>query len=410
MKVIHLSYSDGYGGAAIAAHRLHSALCKAGVDSSMWVNHPCLGDRTVRGPRNRLALLYARHCANLVAPLKKIHASQNNSLLSPAVLPSNWAKQINASDADIVHLHWISQEMMSIADIGRITKPIVWTLHDMWGFCGAEHYTEDSRWRDGYNPENRAHTDSGFDLCKWVWQRKRKHWRLPMHIVSPSNWLAGCARASALMKTWPVHRVPNCIDTARWKPIDRKLARDIWSLPQDVPLALFGAIGGGADSRKGFDLLRQATAKLVTMVPNLEICVFGERQPKVNPFPGLSVHYLGHLQDEISLITLYSAADVFVLPSRQDNLPNTGIEAMACGTPVVGFNVGGLPDIVQHLQTGYLAQAFDPSELADGVAEVLEKQPTGEYRKRARDYAVNEFATDGVVEAYLEVYNQALNT
>ena len=312
-----------------------------------------------------------------------------------------------------MHLHWVQGEMLSIADIGRIRKPIVWTLHDMWAFCGAEHYTNDFRWRDGYRPGNRPAYESGLDLNRYTWLRKRKHWRRPLQIVCPSQWLADCARVSALMGKWPVAVVPNPIDLDRWQPIDQRLARQLLGLPQDCPLLLFGAMGGGNDPRKGIDLLLAALAQLRTEpnLQNLQLVVFGQRTPQSPPQLGFQVHYTGHLHDDLSLRALYSAADAFVIPSRQDNLPNTGLEAHACGTPVVAFNTGGLPDIVAHRLTGALAEPFEPASLAGAIRWVLEdpvrrKQLGAAARHRAEQL----WPPARVAELYVDIYQKVLSS
>ncbi len=226
------------------------------------------------------------------------------------------------------------------------------------------------------------------------WSRKRKHWQRPMHIGTPSRWLANCVRESALMRDWPVTVVPNCLDTERWQPLEKSLARQLLGLPSDVPLLLFGAMGGGNDPRKGFDLLLQALAHLRGEMPDLNLVVFGQLPPRNPPDLGFPIHYTGHLHDDLSLRALYSAADALVIPSRQDNLPNTGVEALACGTPVVAFNTGGLPDIVDHQQTGYLADA----ERLSGL------------RVLARQTAVARFSNAVVAEKYKAVYEEAIRT
>jgi glycosyltransferase involved in cell wall biosynthesis len=371
----------------------------------MWVNMASAGDWTVEGPATKGAKAFAALRGHATSPLVKTLKTGNPIIHSPAVLPSQWVKRINASDADIVHLHWVQGEMLSIADIGRIERPIVWTLHDMWAFCGAEHYTEEFRWREGYRRDNRPAHESGFDLNRWTWERKRKHWRRPIQIVTPSHWLADCVRESALMRDWPVLVIPNCLDTDRWKPMEQALARELLGLPADVPLLLFGAMGGGRDPRKGFDLLTAALGHLRGVIPGLELVIFGQLAPRNPPDLGFPVHYTGHLHDDLSLRALYSAADALVVPSRQDNLPNTAVEAQACGTPVVAFHIGGLPDIVAHQRTGYLAKAFDVADLADlavGIAWVLGE----DLRQASRERAVARFSNAVVAEQYRAVYRQ----
>lgn len=411
LKIIHLNHSDINGGAARAAYRIHHSLLEIGVDSRMWVNQATAGDWTVKGPATKVNRTLAAVRSDVVGLLVKRLRTGNPIIHSPAILPSQWVDRINASDANVVHLHWVQFEMLSIADISRIQKPIVWTMHDMWALCGAEHYTEDHRWRDGYHRANRPAHESGFDLNRWTWQRKCKHWQKPMEIVAPSQWLADCARGSALMGDWPISVVPNPIDTKRWKPMEQSLARGLLGLPANLPLLLFGAVGGTTDPRKGFDLLLRAIQHLRDdpSAQGLELVVFGQLAPQSAPDLGFPIHYTGHLHDDLSLRALYSAADAMVIPSRQDNFPNTAVEAQACATPVVAFDTGGLPDIVQHQCTGYLAKAFDIRDLSKGIAWVLAERPTGQLGKQARERAEAQFAAPLVGARYLTVYDQAMS-
>ena len=411
MNIIHLNNSDIIGGAARAAYRLHKSLLSVGLDSQMWVNKSISGDWTVRGPDGRLAQLLSLLAPHAVKPLVKLLKTDDKVIHSPSLIPSRWIDLVNSSDADIVHLHWVQGEMLSISEIGRIRKPVVWTLHDMWAFCGAEHYTEDCRWTEGYNNLNRPANESGFDLNKWTWLRKQKYWNRPLQIVTPSKWLGNCIGRSRLMRDWPVSVIPNPVDVDRWMPIDRSLARQLLGLPPDVPFLLFGALGGCYDSRKGFDFILDALnyLKLDSKAKEIQLVVFGQNEPKFPLELGFPVHYTGHLNDDLSLRTLYSAADVIVIPSRLDNLPNIGLEAQACGTPVVAFDIGGFADIVSHKKTGYLAKAFDTEDLAKGVMWVLENSVELALRHNSRIHAEELFSYSGVAEQYKIVYQHVLD-
>jgi glycosyltransferase involved in cell wall biosynthesis len=372
----------------------------------MWVNKSTGGDWTIDGPDRKIAKALASMRSNASTPLVMTLKTKNPIIHSPAILPSQWVKRVNNSDADLVHLHWVQGEMLSIADIGRIEKPIVWTLHDMWAFCGAEHVAWDERWREGYRRDNRPEHEAGFDLNRWSWRRKLKHWRRPMQIVAPSNWLANCARESILMRDWPVAVIPNCLDTDRWKPIDQALARELLGLPSDVPLILCGSHGANSAHHKGFDLLAAALGRLRDEVPGMELVVVGELAPQNPPDLGVPIHYTGHLHDDLSLRAFYSAADTVVVPSRQENLPNMAIEAQACGVPVVAFSIGGIPDIVEHGITGYLASPLHVPDLAKGIRYVLRELNDISTRHTIRSKVIQKYSKDIVMPKYEHLYEE----
>ena len=405
MNVVHLNYSDSIGGAARAARRIHHAVGGAGIDSTLFVSRAALSDQTVVGPATALGRLLAKSRRILASPWQSLLKTGTPGLHSPACIPSRWASRLNASATDVVHLHWITGEMMSIADIGRFTKPTVWTLHDMWAFCGAEHYTDGVRWREGYTVANRLPQESGFDLDRWTWRRKQQHWQRQFQIVTPSRWLASCVEQSELMGDWPVTVIPNPIDTQIWRPVDKLLARQTLNLPPYAPIMLFGALGGDEDPRKGFDLLREALQHLRGRVAGLELIVFGQLAPKQDLSLGLPLHHTGYLHDAERLRLLYSAADAVAVPSRLEAFGQTASEAHACATPVVAFNAGGLADIVAHRQTGYLAKPFDVPDLAAGIEWVLGAKGGGpDLGAAARDRACRLWDSPVVARQYADLY------
>jgi len=409
VKVYAVNRSDTIGGAARAAYRIHQAVRQSGIDSHMLVDKTASGDASVHSPSGRLARAGAIF-RPFVGGLFTRALSSGDFLHSSALIPSGWSKYINSSAADLVHLHWVNEEMLSVGDVRRIDKPLVWTLHDMWGFCGAEHYTTGFRWRDGYRPNNRPECEHGFDLNRWVWQKKIRSWREPMHIVAPSHWLADCARQSVLMGDWPISVVPNPLDTEVWVPVEKRLARGLLTLPQDVPLLLFGAIGGFQNQLKGAALLREALRCLHGQIQDLHLVVFGQQTPHAQEDLGFPVHFLGHLFDDLSLRVLYSAADVLVIPSRLEAFGQTASEANACGTPAIGFDNSGVTEIITHEHNGYLAKAFEPEDLAAGIVWLL-----GDDQRRlmlgsaARKDAVRRFSYPVVARQYLDVYDQAIS-
>ena len=411
MKIIHLSFSDIIGGAARSSYRIHRSLLKAEIDSCMWVNKAKTDDQTIEKPTGIIERILTEFRSPLISnSLVKILKTKNMIIHSPSVLKSRWIKLINASDADIVHLHWIQNEMLSISDIGKIKKPIVWTLHDMWAFCGAEHYTQDHRWRDGYLNNNRPAYESGFDLNRWTWKRKEKFWKTPIQIVTPSKWLAECVNESKLMHNWPVNVISYPIDTDFWKPISKKIMRELLGLPKDVPLLLFGAFDSDKDQRKGYDLLLSALENLKDQPKfnDVELVVFGQNKPKLLTKHAVPIHYMGKIHDDKSLRAIYNSADVMLIPSRQDNLPNIAVEAHACGVPVISFNVGGLPDIIEHQKTGYLAKPFEIEDLTNGILWFLSHPDKKHLNNYTREQAVLKFSQKKVADEYFNIYRRLL--
>lgn len=413
MRIVHVNQSDTIGGAAKAAARIHHALRDEGAESRLLVDNCSHTDPSIVLGAGRFDRLTAPLRARLTSRLTARLHTGNSVAHEPALFSSGSARWLAKAGTDIIHLHWVSDNMLSVRAIGRLPGKLVWTLHDMWPFCGAEHYSDDTRWHSGYNAENRPAHESGFDLNRWVWRRKRKAWRRPIQIVAPSRWLAGLARESALMSGWPVEVIPNAIDTGTWRPGDRAAARSLLALPEDRRLILFGAMGGDRDPRKGFDLLATALGHLKTSgIEHLSLLVFGRGAEAAMDLP-YPIHYLGHLRDELSLRLLYVAADMLVVPSRIDNLPNTAMEALACGTPVVAFDVGGMADLVVHGRTGYLARAGDSADLARGIGKLL-AEPAGSetsiaMSRAARAHAEAEYAPSVVARRYLEIYRRLLS-
>jgi glycosyltransferase involved in cell wall biosynthesis len=414
IKITHVNTHDSGGGAARAAYRLHRGLVASGIDSRMRVRYgDTEDDLVITGASLSARALQALHC-KFSSFAHRHWRTANPVYHSFGQHGAGLVEELNASDADLLNLHWVA-EMLSVKDIGKLKKPIVWTLHDMWAFCGGEHLSPDdekTRFRLGYRTDNRPSGEAGPDLNQRTWQAKRRKWaRQRFTIVTPSQWLARCARESVLFSQSPVQVIPNCLDTANtWRPIPRDAACVVLGLPSDKKIIMFGAYGGLAEHIKGGDLLRETIFQLVENSKNIyELLIFGEEKPNDADGWPCQVHWLGAVRDDRILAQAYSAADVMVVPSRQDNLPNTAIEAQACGTPVAAFNVGGLPDIVTHRETGWLSMPFDTADLAAGLAWLLEdSERLAIISAAARNHAVSQFSESVVSAKYLELYHQIL--
>ena len=198
-----------------------------------------------------------------------------------------------------------------------------------------------------------------------------------------------------------MHVIPNGIDTKLYKPIDKGVARKILNLPQDKKLVLFGALNPTGEERKGYHFLPEVMNQLTE--ENVEVVVIGSAHPQTRKAFSCPTNYLGKLNDDSSLVLAYSAADVVILPSIQENLANTAVEALACGTPVVAFDIGGNSDMIEHLKNGFLAQPFDCNEMSEGVQWVLQ-QPEEEMRHNTRTKVLQTYTYDRVAQSHIQLY------
>jgi glycosyltransferase involved in cell wall biosynthesis len=410
MKVLHVSASDRRGGAAIAAYRLHCALRREGVDSRMLVQDKGTDDPAVTGDETPLHKLLSRARPYAGKILKGLQDVPHTTMRSLNIIPTGRLKAINKSDADVVHLHWVNDEMLTIREISRIEKPTVWTLHDAWPFCGAEHYWElnnDKRYRDGYTTENYGEKYQGIDIDRWIWALKTRFWNnVPDAYIAPSRWMADKAREGKISRNTPIFVIPNAIDTNIYKPIDQSIARHSMNIPKDRPIIAFGAVKPTSNMTKGFDLLQAAMGKLHNH--NATVLIFGASQGPGEDAFGLPTLYLGYLHDDVTRALVYAAADVVLVPSRIESFGLTAAEALSCGTPVVCFNTSGLKDVVVHEDTGYLAKSFSTEDLARGIKYVLNPERSSYLSQKARSQAIERFNYNKVASDHVETYERVI--
>lgn len=420
MKVLHLSTADANGGAAKGAYNMHRALRQAGVDSWMLVaekhtNNPTvLGSNGVKGSQKvfngiRQTVEYW--------PLKS-YESKSSGVFSPAIYPSTIARQVEAINPDIINLHWVAGGLLRPKDlrqfVGKKQRPLVWTLRDMWAFTGGCHYAGDCEaYQTACGQCPVLDSTSPKDLAYKGWQRKQSAWHdLEMTVVPLSEWLADCARKSALLSHQKIQVIPNAVDTQRYRPIEQSTARKLLGLPQGKKLILFGALNPTADPRKGFHHLRKALHHLAAQpqAHQYEAVIFGMDRPVEDLDLRMPATFVGRLHDDTMLAIAYSAADVMVMPSIQDNFAKTTIESMACGTPVVAFNATGARDCVVHQQNGYAAACFDAVDLANGIDWVLEDSTRWRsLSKNARQTVKDKFTLVKQAEQYQELYRQLMS-
>ena len=376
MKALLVNTYDTSGGAARAAYRLHQGLRQLGVTSKMLVQKKQSHDPTVL-LQSQQSNFQTKLKVRLDSSLVQLYRQRERTIFSPHWFPSRSVGTIKKLESDVVNLHWVSHAYLQIEALGTVKSPLVWTLHDMWAFTGGCHYAGDcTRYEQNCGRCPILSSRREQDLSRWIWQRKQQAWQnLNLTIVTPSRWLGDCAQASALFQNRRIEVIPNGLDPQQYQPAEQAAARSRFNLPQDKHLVLFGAMNAVASTRKGYQFLQPALQHLSQSgwQDKLELVVFGSNGPSKGQADnlGFKVNYLGHLQDE-AIAQAYSACDVFVAPSVQENLSNTVMEALACGTPCLAFRIGGMPDMIEHLSNGYLADAYDIKDLARGVAWIVE--------------------------------------
>lgn len=412
--VLIVNTSERTGGAAVAANRLMKALNKHGMEARMLVLHKNTDSTQVQavgGKKTRkVAFLWER----LVIYLHNGFRRLNLFGISIANTGFDITRTSEFKKADVIHLHWINQGMLSLKVLQKISdsgKPVVWTLHDMWPFTGICHYAGNCLHYLGQCHHcPLLHKGFSKDLSFKIFNKKKKLFaNSHVTFVGCSRWMENMAGKSRLLQGQGFTNIPNAIDTEVFKPMDKSAVRKKYNLPQDRKLLLFGAMNIN-DKRKGVDYLIAACRHLSAICADLGkeagIVVFGSNTAQyapLFPFPCFPLPYIGN---ESELAEIYSAVDLFVTPSLQDNLPNTIMESLACGTPCVGFDTGGIPEMIDHLSNGYVARYKSAEDLAEGIRFVLTHPDYGTLCGNARKKVMDCYAEEVVARRYAALYRQ----
>lgn len=375
MRVAMLNTYDANGGAAIATTRLFRGLRGLGTDATLYVQQQSLKDEYIVGPASKAKKLIGQIRPSVDFWPVSGRVLKHSGVYSASWLPDSVISEVKREKPDLVHLFWVADGFVRVESLKALGCPIVWTLHDMWPFTGGCHYDRGcARYKDSCGMCPMLSSQSNSDFSNWVWRRKYNAWSdLPLHVVPTSHWMGDCARSSSIFGEKQATVIPNGLDLRVYKPLNKSFARAAFNLPSDKKLVLVSAFDAFQDERKGGVHALRALEVLHTMgnLRSIELVVLGDTQLQSTKKIGVPVHYIPRLHDEISQATLYSAVDVLLAPSTQENLSNTVMEALACGTPVVAFSIGGMPDMISHRENGYLAPAFDDQELAAGISWVL---------------------------------------
>ena len=415
MRVLIVNTSEKTGGAAVAANRLMEALNNYGVKAKMLVRDKETEQLTVCGLRSswrlRWHFLWERLVIWLHLRLKRTHLFE----IDIANCGTDVTQLPEFKEADVVHLHWVNQGMLSLKDIRKMmeAKPVVWTMHDMWPATAVCHYTrgcEHFRTECGCCPLLPG--NSRHDLANKVWKRKQQMISgQRVTYVCCSQWLAEEAQQSALLHGQRVVSIPNTIDTRLFCPQDKQLAKAALQLPTDKRVILFVS-QRVTDPRKGVSYLVEAIRRLAEAHPAMQehcvVAILGGHAEEVAGQLALPAVPLGYVNDAKRIVQVYNAADVFVLPSLEDNLPNTLMEAMACGVPCVGFHVGGIPEMIDHEQNGYVAAVSQAEDLARGIHYVLEEADYEALSRQCLQKVARCWSGQSVAKRYVEVYEEAI--
>ena len=417
MRVLIINTSERVGGAAIAANRLMEALKKNGVRAKMLVRDKQTDQMTVSAIPSSwllpLKFVWERGCIYIANRFSK----QNLFQMDIANIGTDIVHLFEFEQADVIHLHWVNQGFLSMADLNKILhagKPVVITMHDMWYFTGICHYAGDcTRYETScYKCPLLTKGGWGTDWAAKVFEQKRQMFSdVKVSFVGCSQWITNLARRSSLTQGQFVINIPNTINTHVFHPTDMAEVRRKWNLPADKKLILFGS-QRITDERKGFRYLAEACNIIKETAPDLAaklgLVVLGSHSEKVESLIPFDVYPINYLSNENEVMEMYNAVDLFVTPSLQDNLPNTIVEAMACGTPCVGFNVGGIPEMIDHRQNGYVAVYKDAQDFAKGIQWCLDEQNYDTLCENAHKKALITYSEDRIARRYTDVYEMLL--
>jgi len=416
MRVLLINTSERIGGAAVAASRLMEALKNHGIKAKLLVRDKQTDHISVVSLGHNRRTVWKFVWERIV--IWKANRFKKNNLF--AVDIANTGTDITSlpefRQADVIHLHWINQGMLSLKNIEKILdsgKPVVWTMHDMWPCTGICHHAREcTHYRQACHDCPFIYGGgSKRDLSYRTFKKKMKLYKnRRIHFVTCSRWLEEQAKKSALLRGQNVTSIPNPINVNLFKPHDKKEARTKCGLPQDMKLMLFGSVKI-TDKRKGIDYLIESCRLLAERHPELKdglgVVVFGNQSQQLEHLLPFKVYPLDFVSNEHRLTDIYNAVDIFVTPSLEENLPNTIMEAMACGIPCVGFNVGGIPEMIDHLHNGYVAQYKSAEDFANGIYWTLNDPDYASLGEQASRKAVSNYSENIIAKKYIDLYNKA---
>lgn len=406
MKVIHVSHTHDRSGAGIAAKRIHLSIfqnSKLDIQSSMRVNRLFeKNEKSIYGP-NHLNKLIALFKMFLERKIINFLEYKDNNFHSLSILPNHLYKELNGRNIDLVHLHWVQHEMLSIESIGKIRKPIIWTFHDSWPYQKTSHYPLFTKKLESNNQKTKLQNI----VDNWCLKKKKDSWNNYIYVVCPSRWMANNVKKSKLMHKRKIKVIPNPLDTNIFKPFEINKARAILGINKKSKVILFGALDGATDPRKGFDLFKKIIKKLSKSNAEIEVLIFGGKLAFSKYINNIPIRNLGKINDPNQLAKIYSASDLMVIPSRLESFGQTASEAHSCGTPVIAFNTSGLKDIILNEKTGFLIEKYDCEEMSRKIITLIKNTKlVKKFGNNARKRALEKWSYNVVSNEYFKLYEE----
>ena len=413
IKVVHIGTTDFSGGASRAMYRLHQGLLQQQINSQVYCLHKQSGDkdvvqfnpsRTVWSRSKRS--LRQRKLSNKMKPWQDRPQGGELFLQDRTIYREELMQQL--PEADLYHLHWISRFVDIPTFFEQVTKPVVWTFHDMNPFTGGCHYDEGcGKFASGCGACPQLGSSDVNDLSKEVFERKKTALANisseRFRGVGDSIWIADEARKSGIFQDKKIDTIHYGLVHGLFKPMDKQSIRTLLDIPAEHPVLLFGA-PGVKNRRKGFRELMEALEIVRKKIPDLFLLTFGGGELP-DDF-GTDHLHLAHISNDRYLAMVYNAADLFVIPSLQEAFGQTCLEAMACGVPCAGFDTGGIPDMIKPGETGFLAETGNPASLAEAIVNTLEQKE--ELGKNARKMVEARFTLKHQAEIYINIYHELL--
>lgn len=419
MNILFLNTYSQTGGAAIACQRILKVLQNIPEVSTQMLVHEGKNDAQVLSLEEgfwKKKKVFARFAAERLAFLPYEAEKKYRFAFSPTRVGVDISKHPAVLEADILHLHWINFGFLSLKNLKQLfalQKPIVWTLHDMWAFTGGCHYSEDCTFYE----QECGHcfylkNSKKDDLSHQIWEKKEVIYsNRNLHFTAPSRWTKKVAQASKLLKSFPIHHITHPLDVEIFKPLTKENLYTKYRLDSDKKYILFGAMNINHE-RKGFRYLKNAleilSQKFPEKISNWELLVFGKADQEMLQGLPFQAHYLGTISSSEVLSEIYNISSLFVMPTLQEVLGFTVLEALACGTPVVGFDTGGIPDMVKHQKNGYLAEYKSATDLAKGIAWVLNHPSYQELSAHARKIVLQNHSEEKIAQEYLYLYKSLI--